>query len=115
MSFNFESAFDLDEDGAVIRDQDGNLQFYLAAGSLSPLGQSAPINTLYVQGALDKLWRKIGPNDHDWLLVRAFNPVVIDDFQIVPSNEEMAIGNKLVIEQNGTLRVDGRTFVFTED
>lgn len=62
------SAFDILQDGIVFRDNDGEVIFYLVRGVGSPLGQQAPVPTIFIN-ELTEIWRKVGPLNTDWSLV----------------------------------------------
>jgi len=63
-----DTAFDILQDGIVFRNNDGEITFYLARGVGSPLGQQAPVPTIFVN-ELGDIWRKIGPLVTDWSLI----------------------------------------------
>jgi len=68
MAFDLERAFEVDENGIIYRDDDGNVLFYLVRGSGSPLGQQAPVPTVFINENCD-IWRKVGPTVNDWVQV----------------------------------------------
>lgn len=71
MAFNFDKAFEVDEDGYAITDDDGNVLAYLCAGSGDPDGSSAPINTWYFRTDNNLLYYKFGAGVNDWRQITA--------------------------------------------
>lgn len=65
MAINLENAFETSEDGYLVRDNDGNVLFYITFGTGSPVGTQAPVRTIYVDEN-SKLWRKFGAGVNDW-------------------------------------------------
>lgn len=73
MAINIDGAFDLDDDGIAIRNNDGDPLFYLTSGSGSPIGQAAPLPTWYIDTDNSDFWRKTGPGNNDWSLAPTFD------------------------------------------
>ena len=104
MAINAEKAFDIDQDGLAIRDEDGNVLFYLAAGLGSPFGFQAPIGTEYMDQSTLFVFRKFGPLVTDWVRI-AFNPIK----RLNKSFEncfEILFNDELVIYESGSICVN---------
>jgi len=67
MAINFDDSHEIGENGLSITDTDGNSKVYFTAGSGSPQGSPAPINSWYFQQDEPKLWRKDGSGNNDWV------------------------------------------------
>lgn len=69
MAINVEDAFEVNENGFVIRDDDGNIISYLTSGTGDPTGSPAPVNTWYFQEGAPKIWLKYGALDSEWRIL----------------------------------------------
>lgn len=71
MAVNIDDAYEVDANGLAFSDNNGNQIFYLATGVGSPVGQSAPINTLYINQSNQLIFYKFGSGNNDWRQLRA--------------------------------------------
>lgn len=62
MSFNADRAFEVQHGFAV----KGGAGFYSGTGS--PVGNQAPLNSVYRDSDNTDVWEKVGPLDTDWVL-----------------------------------------------
>ena len=65
MTINVNEAFEVEEFGVAFTDNDGDVKLYLSAGDNSPIGNEAPVPTLYAQSD-GTFWIKFGPANSDW-------------------------------------------------
>ena len=65
MAVNIEKAEETGANGYAITNDDGTVLLYIAAGVGSPVGQQAPVPTLYMQDNA-VLWVKDGATVNDW-------------------------------------------------
>ena len=77
MAINVDEAQGFEEFGWRATDDDGNVLFYLTFGTGSPVGQAAPVPTVYVQIEDASIWRKFGPTVNDWNQVAAGDDLFI--------------------------------------
>lgn len=89
MAFNFDKAFEVDEDGYSITDNDGNVLAYLCAGSGDPSGSSAPINTWYFRTDNNLQYYKFGAGDNDWRQLRA-NDIAFDVSSLTADSPDLS-------------------------
>jgi hypothetical protein len=52
--------------GIALKDDDGNAKAYWTEGEGSPVGQAAPLTTLYADSTSGELWQKFGAGNDDW-------------------------------------------------
>jgi len=71
VAINIQNAFDTEEDGFAVTDQDGNTELYVTSGTGDPSGSSAPINTWYLRQDSQLLYYKFGSGNSDWRQIRA--------------------------------------------
>ena len=92
MAINVDNAFDIDQDGLAVRDNDGNILYYLCAGSGLPDGNAAPQNTFYFNQDTQLIHYKYGAGNNDWRQLRA-DDIAFDDTnaQLGASNVKEAI------------------------
>ena len=65
MSIDINKAFEVSGNGLAITDSNDNVLLYLTSGTGSPVGQQAPVPTLYVDET-GSIWKKIGATVNDW-------------------------------------------------
>jgi len=65
MTINSNDAFGIEEFGIISTDFDGKTVLYITGGTGSPVGQAAPISTIYIDET-GRVWRKFGTNVNDW-------------------------------------------------
>lgn len=105
MSLNIDESSKIGINGLAITDDDGQVIFYLASGSGSPVGQSAPINTFYTNTDDSVIWRKFDSGDDDW------DTQVMDDYHSsmvnIPLTETLLIreGKQMIVFN--TFNLDG--------
>lgn len=71
MAIDVTEASKVDQRGLAITDETDNVLLYVTAGFGSPVGLQAPVPTLYVDN-LGNIWRKLGPNQKDWVELKDF-------------------------------------------
>lgn len=77
MAINVDKAFDIDENGVGLRDDNGNYIFYVTSGSGAPSG-SAPVNSWYFRQDTRTIYYKFGALDTDWRQIEANDIIAYD-------------------------------------
>jgi len=95
VAINVDKAFDTDQDGYAIRDNDGNVLFYLCTGTGDPSGSAAPINTWYFDQANQLIYYKFGAGNNDWRQIRAQDIAFLATTGITQNNVYDAILNHI--------------------
>lgn len=67
MAFNVDSAHITDDDGLAYANDDGEITYYQVSDVGTPLGQQAPVPTVYTDRNNGDKWIKYGPGVNDWL------------------------------------------------
>jgi len=70
MAINSNEAYGLEQFGVIFTGPDGDVSLYIVGGVGSPVGQQAPVPTLYIDEQA-RIWRKFGPLVTDWVLQEA--------------------------------------------
>ena len=78
MSINLDDAFEIDEEGMALVDNDGNAIGYFTSIAGDPTGSSAPLNTWVFRQDTQTIYYKFGAGDNDWRQVRA-DDIAFDD------------------------------------
>lgn len=94
MSINADKAFEVNEEGLLIRDSAGSIIGYFTTGNGDPTGTSAPINTWYFRTDNNLMYYKFGAGNNDWRQVRAQDITfdnTIAQLQGSPTNVQTAI------------------------
>ncbi len=107
MAINVNEAHGLEEFGVVFTDDDGNVQLYITSGSGSPVGQAAPVPTLYINKTDQQMWRKTGPANNEWTRLewdKNFSLCKITEDTTIPDGQEL-LATAIQIEPTGCLNV----------
>ena len=107
MAINPKNAFEITEDGLLFSESNGSNLYYFTGGSGSPVGQAAPLNTVYIDTDSNELWIKCGPdNNKGWDLRTKVPRRFLQGYYLIKENEEYRV-RCLRLAANTTLRVEG--------
>lgn len=113
---NVDDAYEIGESGLAVTDNDGNVLFYLASGSGSPVGSAAPDATVYIRSSDNTIWRKVGPAASDWRQLSAEDILAQDTSQdpVVQSNiqdllTQLLAGDTPAVSQTSVFGDGGNT------
>ena len=107
MSINPSEALNIENFGLVATDDNGSPLYYFTGGSGSPVGQAAPLNTVYIDTDSNELWIKCGPdNNKGWEFRTKVPRRFLQGYYLIKENEEYRV-RCLSLAANTTLRVEG--------
>ena len=66
MAINNDEAFDIDDNGITLRNNEGDVVMYLTSGSGSPVGSQAPVNTWFFRQDTQIFYKKFASGINDW-------------------------------------------------
>ena len=84
MAINSDDAFDVNENGVAITDDNGNVVGYFAVGTGDPTGTTAPQNTWYFRQDGQKIWYNFSGDPSDWRQIHAEDIIATDNTQAPP-------------------------------
>lgn len=111
MAINLNESFQLEEFGVSFANEQGEVQLYLTGGSGSPLGNVAPIETIYFNKDDRSLWRKTGAGVNDWSKLewdRNYSYKTIVEPISIPDNQEM-ISTGICLESSGCVSISDKS------
>lgn len=105
MALDIKRAFDVTEEGIALRGDSCEVKLYIASGLGSPVGQDAPVPTIYVDENNADIWKKVGSNNTDWILVEAgeknFSIFKATSLVTIPENQQMIVCDEVCVEGLG--------------
>ena len=105
MALDIKRAFDVTAEGIALKGDSCEVKLYIASGAGSPVGQDAPVPTVYVNETNADIWKKTGPNNTDWVLLDAgdknFSIFKALSLVTIPENQQMLVCDQICVEGSG--------------